>query len=965
VAPAHQWWRNAVIYHVYIRSFMDADHDGIGDLPGLTSKLGYLSWLGVHAIWVSPFYRSPMRDFGYDVCDHADVDPVFGTLEDFDDLVTGAHVRDMRLLIDFIPNHTASQHPWFLQSRSSRQDSRRDWYIWRDPRADGSAPNNWLSYWGGPAWEWDAATGQYYLHSFMADMPDLNWRNPDVQEAMFGIADFWLGRGVDGFRVDSAQQIMKDPLFRDNPASPGTGGSAYKSLGSYDSQLHLYDKDHEDVHDVYRRLRAMIGEHGADRLMLGEVHVHDRPGWPHRWASYYGAGLDEFHLPVNLALVGRPWTAPSFQRAVASVEAATPPDAWPNWFLGSHDEPRVVSRLGTAQARTAMMLLLTLRGTPVLYYGDEIGMRNVPVPAHLARDPFGELSPGLGLGRDAARSPMQWQAAPNAGFCASDTCAWLPVSVDSRDVNVTSQRQDLHSMLCLTKRLLEVRSEHPALREGGYERLACGSADCFAYRRVHNGEQCVVVLNFSGEERDLRLAIPDRGFVLVSTLLDRQGSERLALLHLRGHEGCVLAVTEATSRPHGNAPAAAPRTKAGKARHVIPPAIPGPAFKKADANLPDRKPLLRARRAVALVFFVSGMVMASWYARIPTVQGKLDLSPGALGIALLGMPIGAIIAMPLTGWLLERTGSRPIVRAGSIAYCTALLPAAFAPNLELLTIALVAFGTANGVLDMSMNAHAVAVEKGYGRPILPSSHGMFSLGALAGAVIGSASASLRIGLVTHFTGMALAAGIGLSVACTQLLPAEADIGAPRAPVFVRPNRALAGLAIIAFCTAFSEGAMSDWSATYLKLSLRTGPGLAAAGYAGFCVAMAIARFSGDRLSQVAGPVKLVRLGAVLAAVGLGLSVLTSAPWLAILGFAMVGLGLASIFPVTISRAGSTAGMPPGRAVAAVSMVGYMGVMAGPPLIGFAAQAITLRGSLGAAIVFCVVIAALSRVNRPR
>ncbi len=462
-----------------------------------------------------------------------------------------AHARGIRVVVDFVPNHTSDRHLWFAKSRSLRDNSRRDWYVWADPKPDGTAegapPNNWITYWGDSAWEWEEATGQYYLHSFMAQMPDLNWRNLEVEDAMLGVARFWLGRGVDGFRVDSAQQIMKDPLLRDNPPNPNAGKSAYKYLGPYDTQLHLHDKGHEDVHKVYRRFRKLLDEYGErdgrGRGAIGEIHVYDRPDWASHWSGYYGADLDEFHLPFNLTLVGRLWEAAGFRQAIEEMEAMTPPGAWPNWVLGNHDEPRVASRIGREQARAAMMLLLTLRGTPTIYYGDEIGMQNVPPgPPEKVRDPFEKDLPGMGLGRDPERSPMQWSAEPNAGFCPEGVEPWLPVASDYREVNVAVQAEAPYSMLSLTRRLLALRRKLLALHTGSYEPVQEGvPEDCLAYLRRHEeGSSCLVALNFSGEERELRLPDADKGRILVSTLLDREGAAGLDLFHLRANEGCVV-----------------------------------------------------------------------------------------------------------------------------------------------------------------------------------------------------------------------------------------------------------------------------------------------------------------------------------------------------------------------------------------------------------------------------------------
>ena len=349
------WWMTGVIYQIYPRSFQDTTNNGVGDLPGITSRLDYLSGtLGIDAIWISPFYRSPMADFGYDVSDYTDVDPLFGTLADFDELLAQAHARGIRVIIDWVPNHTSDQHPWFQAARSSRQDPRRDWYVWRDPRPDGSLPNNWLSVFGGPAWEWDEASGQYYLHSFVPQQPDLNWRNPEVRKAMFQTIRFWLERGVDGFRVDVAHVVMKDPEFRDNP--PASGADRRFRYGhTYELQDHLHDKGHPDGHGVYRQMRTILDEYDDDRFAVGEIHFDDLT----RWAAYYGDGTDQLHMPFNFTLLTTPWEAAAVQQAVEAIEAVVPDGCWPNYVLGNHDTARPVRRLGHAGARLGAMLLLT------------------------------------------------------------------------------------------------------------------------------------------------------------------------------------------------------------------------------------------------------------------------------------------------------------------------------------------------------------------------------------------------------------------------------------------------------------------------------------------------------------------------------------------------------------------------------------------------------------------------------
>ena len=532
------WWQYGIIYQIYPRSFKDSNGDGIGDLQGIISQLDYLRWLGVNALWLSPFYPSPMADFGYDITDYCNVDPIFGDLPTCEALIQQAHQRDLKVIIDFVPNHTSDEHPWFLASRRSRQDPKRDWYVWADPRLDGSPPNNWLSVMGGPAWEWDDTTAQYYLHTFLKKQPDLNWRNPAVQAAMFAAIRFWLDRGIDGFRVDAAHYILKDPDLRDNPLNPSAGSVLHKPMGDYDTQLHLYDNGHADVHTVYRELRQVLDGYSTPRprMLLGEVHIFDRQVW----ASYYGADLDELHMPFNFDFIRTAWHAQSLRQSVDALEAHLPPGAWPNNVLGNHDEPRIINRVGPALARLAMLLLLTLRGTPTLYYGDEIGMHDGDIPPDRVRDPMEKNKPGLSLGRDPERTPMQWNSGPNAGFCPPDTEPWLPLPADYAQINVAVERDDPDSLLTLTRRLIELRRSTPALSIGSYRALDGVPDDCFVYLRQASDQHYLIALNFSEEEQTVQLPALGSGRIHLSTYLDREEPGDLALLGLRSHEGLVI-----------------------------------------------------------------------------------------------------------------------------------------------------------------------------------------------------------------------------------------------------------------------------------------------------------------------------------------------------------------------------------------------------------------------------------------
>ncbi|HEY8170717.1 MAG TPA: alpha-amylase family glycosyl hydrolase [Candidatus Limnocylindria bacterium] len=529
-----RWWQTAAVYQVYPRSFADATGDGTGDLAGITGRMGYLAWLGVDAIWISPFYPSPMADFGYDVSDHTDVDPLFGSLDTFDALLETAHEHGIRVLVDYVPNHTSDQHHWFVESRASRENPRRDWYFWRDGLADGSPPNNWISMFAGPAWEWDATTDQYYLHTFLPEQPDLNWRNPAVKEAMFDVARFWLDRGVDGFRIDVAPLVMKDPLLRDNPPNPDPEAEFFSRLGSWLTQLHVNDLNHPDMHPLYRDFRRLLDSYPGERVSIGELHHPDFE----RWADYYGERQDEIHVPFNFHVINASWTSGAVRHAVEGVQGALPPGAWASWVLGNHDQPRFASpeRAGRDQAKVGMLMLLTLRGTPTIYYGEEIGMVDVPVATADARDPLERREPGRG--RDGCRSPMQWDASPNAGFTTPDATPWLPLAGDAPEMNVAAQRDDPDSLLVLTRDLLRLRRDHVVLHRGDFERFGPTPDGTFAFRRIGRGGSINVVLNLTDEPR----SVPDGGpgRVLIGTHRDRDGLAVNRIVELRANEAVVI-----------------------------------------------------------------------------------------------------------------------------------------------------------------------------------------------------------------------------------------------------------------------------------------------------------------------------------------------------------------------------------------------------------------------------------------
>jgi len=524
------WWQSGIIYQVYPRSFADGSGDGVGDLAGIRRRLPYLAELGIDAVWLSPIFPSPMADFGYDISDYTGIDPTFGTLADFDALLAAAHRHGLKLLLDLVPNHTSDRHPWFIESRASRDNPKRDWYIWKDPAADGGPPNNWLSEFGGGAWQYDQQTKQYYCHTFLAAQPDLNWRNPQVRKAIYEAMRFWLRRGVDGFRVDVIWHLIKDEQFRDNPPDLNfaPGQKPKRAL------VPLYTADRPEVHEVIREMRAVVDEF-PDRLLIGEIYLPIE-----RLVAYYGRDLSELHLPFNFALLNAPWQARTIAKLIDDYERALPPGGWPNWVLGNHDRPRIASRVGAAQARVAAMLLLTLRGTPTVYYGDEIGMEQVAIPDEAAHDPVAHNLPGLGLGRDGCRTPMQWDAGRYAGFSA--VAPWLPLEADYRKRNVAVLQADDHSIYQLHRKLIALRRRHRALNAGSYRPIAA-QGDVLAFVRAAGDERMLVALNLGPEPTELMLpAEHGKGRVLLSSAGDRAGEPIDGAIPLRGDEGVVVEV---------------------------------------------------------------------------------------------------------------------------------------------------------------------------------------------------------------------------------------------------------------------------------------------------------------------------------------------------------------------------------------------------------------------------------------
>jgi alpha-glucosidase len=523
------WWQSAIIYHIYPRSFQDTNGDGVGDLTGILNRLDYLAWLGVDAVWLSPIYPSPMADFGYDIADFTAIDPLFGSFADFDALIDAAHRRGIRLILDYVPNHSSDRHPWFQEARGARGAAKRDWYLWREPAPGDGPPNNWLSEFGGPAWSLDAATGQYYLHSYLREQPDLNWRSPGLRAAMESVMRFWLDRGVDGFRLDALHHVIKDAAFRDNPPNPDFG----PGMAPHQALKRLYTVDRPEVHDIIAGLRRLADIYG-ERVLIGEINLPRA-----RLMRYYGdERQSELHLPFNFALLRTPWTAAELGAEIAAYEAALPPGAWPNWVLGNHDTSRVASRLqrlGAAGPRLAAVLLLTLRGTPTMYYGDEIGMADVPIAPDEVRDPFERNVPGRG--RDPERTPMRWSGAPQGGFTTG--MPWLPMGDEVATRNVETEASDPASLLSLYRRLIQLRRQEPALALGAYSPVAVDS-ECLGYLRQSGSSRLLVLLNFAQAERAIPLPSAFGGDLLLSSDAARRPGPIQGRVALGSREAAVL-----------------------------------------------------------------------------------------------------------------------------------------------------------------------------------------------------------------------------------------------------------------------------------------------------------------------------------------------------------------------------------------------------------------------------------------
>jgi len=506
----HQWWQHAVFYEIYPRSFADSNNDGIGDLKGITSKLDYLKDLGVDAIWISPCFPSPQVDFGYDVSDYENIDPMYGTLADFDTLASEAKKRGIHIILDFVVNHTSDQHPWFLDSKSSRTSAKRDWYIWRDGKGPGQPPNNWVSTFGGSAWKFDPTTNQYYYHYFYAEQPDLNWRNPAVQDAMFDVTRWWYKRGVSGFRLDAVDTLFEDPNLKDNPISrPG------KNAFGDPIEEHRYNTKLPEVHDVLRGLRKVADEHNA--VLIGETWTADVA----ELNRYYGEGNNELQLPMDFLFTTVNKLSPAeFRKQIAEVDAAS---GWPTFVISNHDIVRSYDRYGDGKhndeiAKLMAALYLTLRGTPIMYYGEEIGMKTtLPTRKEDVKDPIGRTGWPKEKGRDGERTPMQWDSSDNAGF--SKGSPWLPVPPTYKTHNVADESKDPNSVLEFYKQVLKLRHANPALLDGKYFALNESDPNVLSYARIYKDQGVVVTLNMSGTSQRIRLDLKGSGFASAKNLL--------------------------------------------------------------------------------------------------------------------------------------------------------------------------------------------------------------------------------------------------------------------------------------------------------------------------------------------------------------------------------------------------------------------------------------------------------------
>ena len=500
------WWKHGVIYHIYPRSFYDSNSDGIGDLQGIIQKLDYLDNLGIDAIWLSPIYESPLVDFGYDVSDYRAISCDYGSMSDFTELLAKAHERGIKVIMDLIMNHTSNQHPWFIESSSSLTNPKRDWYIW-EKGDKGKTPNNWKSAIGNSAWEYDFSTKQYYLHSFFKEQPDLNWRNEEMHDAFFNEVRFWLEKGVDGFRLDVINFIVKDKKLRDNPMY----------MGIQFLQKHIYNRNRPKSYKIVKKLRKLIDEYD-NKMLLGEVYVMP-PGDSAMAASY--CGKKGLNLAFDFSLIFKKWDARAYYECIKHWYKLIPKNGWACNVLSNHDLSRsfnrsIIGGYNIEKAKVAAVLLLTIKGTPFIYYGEEIGMENGKIKRKDIKDPLGKKFWPFYSGRDKARTPMQWSNDDNAGFTKAEN-PWLPINNDYLLKNIEIQTNIEDSILNIYKKIIQIRKRHPALTSGDWMPVMKGKHGILAYYRVHNDEQLLVILNFTNEPKQISIDIASGHKILFST----------------------------------------------------------------------------------------------------------------------------------------------------------------------------------------------------------------------------------------------------------------------------------------------------------------------------------------------------------------------------------------------------------------------------------------------------------------
>jgi len=536
------WSRHAIVYQIYPLSFKDSSGDGRGDLEGIIEKLDYLQKpgksttsayehgesLGINTVWISPFFRSPMADFGYDIENYTDVDPIFGDTKTFDRLVSELKKRKVRLIVDFVGNHTAAKHQWFVDSKSSRNNPKRDWYIWKDPNADGGPPNNWASFFGGSAWEFDQNTGQYFFHTFLKEQPDLNWYNPEVRAEMMRILDFWISKGVDGFRVDALQHFLEDSSLRDEIPDPNTD-DPYKSL------VHRFNLDIGAKNNVVGSFFTEVLEKHPDLFIVGEVYVGLND-----LIKFYDLVPNGRFMPFNFNLIDIKWSASSFKHLIDEYQSKLKPEYLANYVLGNHDVMRIATRIGITKAHIIAFLQYTLPGVPFVYYGDEIGMENGTIPPNAIKDVLAKMFPGLNKGRDLERTPMQWDESENAGF--TDGKPWLPVAHNYKTINVSNQEKDENSTLSLYKALIRLRKNSETLKIGKYVPRKSSSPAIFSFERHHNGERLLVLVNFS-ENIEREIIHPSKGReskIIFSTNTRKPAHNSSKIVELLPNEACVI-----------------------------------------------------------------------------------------------------------------------------------------------------------------------------------------------------------------------------------------------------------------------------------------------------------------------------------------------------------------------------------------------------------------------------------------